>query len=197
MSRKAIIVFLIVYLIVALAISILWELATPGVADVRRAAIIGSTLGRTAGFFALPAVLPLIYWAIRRSHADPSGVLTAWGILGAILVVLSGIGSVSDGSLRPDKIPANISEFFTNDYDTFIRVVTSNCTDSAKKNQSKSGLTEPQIRSYCQCVAETLLNRLTVAELKMGLYARSGDTTSIEEKSSKASLECQHSTLGR
>jgi hypothetical protein len=59
-SCKAIISFLVGYFVVALVVSFLWELATPaGIADSRRAVILGQTLGRVSGLFVL-------YWAIRR-----------------------------------------------------------------------------------------------------------------------------------
>jgi uncharacterized protein YacL len=59
MSRKAIIVFLLVYLFIAFAGSILWELATPELADVQSEAVIGQTIGLIVGLFVLPGVLPL------------------------------------------------------------------------------------------------------------------------------------------
>jgi hypothetical protein len=98
-------------------------------------------------------------------------------------------------ALRPAQIPGNMSEFFTNDYETFVRVVRSSCVDRATKNQPRSGLTDRQINTYCECVADNLLNQLTVAELKTSLYARTGQTASMQDKASKAGLQCQRSTL--
>lgn len=197
MSRKGIIGFFVVYFFVALAISALWELATPGIADIRPAAIVGQTIGRVVALFVLPGVLPLLYWAIRRFRSDSSlGVLSTWAMLGATILFLSGMESSHDGTLRPAQIPANVSEFFTNDYDTFIRVVRSGCVDSATKNQTRSGLTDRQISTYCQCVADNLLNQMTVAELKTSLYARTGRPASIQDKASKAGIQCQRPALG-
>ena len=198
MSRNAIARFFVLYFVVALAISVLWVLSKPGIADIRPAVIFGETLGGTLSLFLLPGLLPLIYWAVRRFRAESAhGVFATWGLLGAIFLVLSGIGGIYDGTLRPTLIPANVSAFFTNDYDTFVRVVRSNCVDSATKNQSISGLTDRQISAYCQCVADNLLNQLTVGELKTGLYARSGQTAAMQEKASQASIQCRRSTLGR
>jgi hypothetical protein len=145
MSRKAVITFLAVYLAVVLAISVLWALATPGIADVRREVIVGGIIGRAVGALVLSGIIPLIYWAIRRSRADASGVLAVWAILGAVIFVLSAAGDMYDGTLQPAQITLNVTQLFQtrnapnsiaaspNDRDDFIRLAKSSCVDAQRK----------------------------------------------------------------
>jgi hypothetical protein len=183
MSRKR---FFVVYFFVALAISVPWELATPGIADIRPAAIVGHIIGQMFGWFFLPSVLIGLYQAVRRSRSD--NYLEVFSTCAAAVVFLYGVLEIYNGTLRPAQI--HVSEFFTNDYKTFVRVARSSCAESATGNKPKSGLTDPQINTYCQCAADNLANELTVVELNASLGPDAKGSASIEEKAPKVALQC-------
>jgi hypothetical protein len=163
MSRKR---FFVVYFFVALAISVLWELATPGIADIRPAAIAGGVAGHMVLWFFLPAVLTEVWQRLRRQKDNYQKVFATSAL--AVFFV-AGVGNIVSGALQPAAIPQNVSEFFTDDYKTFVRVIDASCAKSATEQKAKSGLTDLQIAAYCGCFADTLGGALTMAELKAAL----------------------------
>ncbi len=187
MSRKAIIRVVAVYFGVAATLGVVLLLATPGMADWRPAVIIGTFAGIALLTPVLIGILPLIFWAFGRFRVENAGgPLVIWGLLGGLLFLLSTVGSAYEGKLAIGNIPANINALFSNDYETFIRVVKTSCVESRNRD-------DPAFAAFCQCYAETLLKELTVQEFRVALNTRMAVNPPppwIREKSGRAAIAC-------
>ncbi len=197
MSRKAIIRVVAVYFGVAAVFAAVVLLATPGMADWRASVIIGSFAGIALLAPALAGILPLIFWAFGRFRADKAaGPVVAWGLLGGLLFLFSTLGDAYEGNLAIRNIPANISAMFSNDYETFIRVVKTSCVESRNRNSTdrQTGISDAAFAAFCQCYAEVLLKELTVQEFRITLDARvlpNPPPVWIREKMGRAAIACR------
>jgi hypothetical protein len=213
MSRKAIIVFLLVYLFIAFAGSILWELATPELADVQSEAVIGQTIGLIVGLFVLPGVLPLIYSAVRRFRAESAyETLGAWSGLGMTLLLLAAPGKIYDGTLQPAQIPSNAAAvirahndeargnngFSSNNHDDFTRFAKKrSCVDAQRKNPVnwQMGVTNGQIDAYCTCYSSGGARVVTRDDLS---YPKNGRASpSAQEKMEQLISGCVRTVFGK
>jgi hypothetical protein len=109
MSRKAIIVFLLVYLFIYCFCG--QHLVGAGDARNCRRSVRGRHRPNDwpiVGLFVLLGVLPLIYWAVRHFRAESAyETLGAWSGLGMTLLLLAALGKIYDGTLQPAQIPSN------------------------------------------------------------------------------------------
>jgi hypothetical protein len=197
MSREAVVRYFLVYSAVAVVLALLWTLATPGMADWRWAAIIGHFLGAIVSLFLLPGILPAIYWAFGRFRAEKAGgPLSVWSALAVAFIPLATVGDFYDGTIQPKQIPANISALFSNDYETFIRVVKTSCVESRNRNSTnrQTGLSDAAFAAFCQCYAEALLKDLTIQEFRIALDARAvvnPPPAWMREKTGRAAIACR------
>ena len=193
MSRAATVRYFIAYSAVAVALALFWTLATPGMGDWRWAAIIGQFIGAIVTLFLLPGILPLILWAFGRFRAEKAGLpLSAWTVLAVAFIPLATAGGLRDGTIQPKQIPANISAFFSNDHETFIRVVKTSCIQSRKV--SRGTLNDQGFARFCQCYAEAMLKELTAEEFGFTLEARTMPNPRpawMQEKMGQAAIACQ------
>jgi hypothetical protein len=196
MSRKTIWTIVLLYFLLAVVLGVLLELATAGIADLRPAAIVGSLIGRIVAILALPAILPMLYWAFRRFRAEYAfGPLIIWGVLGLVFAVLSTIGDASDGTISFGRIPTNISAFSDSDYATFIRETKAACIQTASR---QGGMTDEQSGNYCQCFAEGMLKEMTVAQFIESKNARGNVLPSwYRDIAVRVALGCRRMVLGQ
>ena len=178
-------------------------LATPGTADWRWAAIIGSLIGSGIGLLLLSGILPLLFWAFGRFRAEKAGgPLVVWGFLGFLFASTATAEDFYEGKLAISNIPANISAFFSNDYETFIRVVKTSCVESRNRNSTdrQTGLSDAAFAAFCQCYAEALLKELTVQEFRIALDARvvvNPPPAWMREKTGRAAIACRSFAVTR
>lgn len=185
------------YVVIAMALAAIIMLATPGIADIRAAALIGDFIGRAGAFLLLPGMIPLIVWAFGRFRAERAAVpLFLWGALAVVLTPLALTGEFYEGDKSLAKIPNNIAAFFTSDYDTFVRVVSNSCNENQRKHPL-AGATDQQVSSFCSCYANALAKQLSPSELKDGLNRREGGlSAAVKEKIERAAPACRQSAFG-
>lgn len=191
MSRQAIWRVIAIYFGIAALYGVLHVLATPGAGDWRWAAFIGSAIGVMIAPLLLGGLIPIIIWAFGRFRAEKAGgPIMVWGFLGALFLIAAAIGDFHEGDVAVKNIPANIGAFFSNDYDTFLRVVRNSCIESRTQTGRPS---DERFNAFCQCYAESLLTQLTAQELNVALNTRvtvNPPPMWMREKTARAAIAC-------
>jgi len=181
-----------VYFGTAMVFAVFHILATRGAADWRWSVIIGTWIGTWAGVLLLAGILPLILWIFGFRSAAGGVPLIAWGVIA--LVFGSAVAGDDFYEGAATNVPGNISAFFSDDTQTFVRVVKTSCIQSRGPN-SHSTLSAEGFARFCQCYADAVLQELTPQEFAMTRDARGVPAVMpiwLREKMGRAAIACQN-----
>jgi len=163
MSKKAVSRAVAIYFGVAAALALFVLLTNPESADTRTAVNIGSFLGIAVLTPALAGILPLIFWAFGRFRPYTApGPIIAWVFIGALFMIGGMAEEFYEGKLAISNIPTNISAFFSNDTQTFIRVVKTSCVKRSRPKQPKH-LKRSGLRCLLPMLCGSTLSRANTA----------------------------------
>lgn len=196
MPPKALHRTLAIYLVASVLFGIFHSLATPGSSDWRWGPLVGDLVGSAIAPLLLGSLLPMIFWAFHRFNREgAAAALTSCGVVAMVVAGLSTAAGFYDRTLSLRAIPENLAGFFTDDHDTFVRVVRNSCEEHQRK-QPTPGITRQQVTAFCTCYADALASELTPSELTVAL---SNDASMIPELRSKvleAAPACRKRAFG-
>jgi hypothetical protein len=137
--------------------------------------------GAAIGLFAISGILPLIGWAFGRFRAQNAFVpLLAWGLLGLAIGCLGIVGQQSGRAQGRDA---------------FLRGIKDSC--GKRKNEPRPvGVADQQIDAYCDCIAESITNKVVTDEIKF-LVQTGKLPDSLKEKTAQSYATCGQSVLRR
>jgi clan AA aspartic protease (TIGR02281 family) len=117
-------------------------------------------------------------------------------IVAAAVIALAGVTVSYAFWDRHPILLAHLSRLLGNDYDAFVRIVRSSCTDYVQQNealqkQETSGVTRRQLDVFCECYANALAKELTAAELRTALNRTDHVTQQMKDRVSGAAPACR------
>jgi hypothetical protein len=190
MSRPAVAITLVSYLLIAVAFAAFMESNNP-TPSIFLTGRIARVVGFALTFYALAGALPLLIWAIFRfKAARAQGPIVLWGVIGAILLYLNYLGETAS---RKRQIEAELPStgLSAQGRADFIKNATLGCMrqQTASALNKEAGITAHQIDSFCICSAESLLDLTTIEELRY--FAQNGSAPSgFEMKAQQAAAKC-------
>ena len=125
---------------------------------------------------------------------DAGSPLVIWGLLVALITILSTLGVVYVG-----KSPRSLGKSLTADQMSFTGDVKSACIKNQRTDANrKLGITEQQMDTFCGCLADSLVKELTIGEVNTMMAVRPGPLPiSVQEKANRLAPDCRRLTLGR
>ncbi len=196
MSRKAIVTTLAIYFVVALAFGIFQTFAPASAFDLRPEIWIGGAIGKAVGVFVIGGILPLIFWAFWRFHRDGAFFpVVLWGLLGLVVMGLSGAATMYDEPDAMANVSDNIASLFDSSYGAVVRAMNRSCVATSRANQGN--IKNEQIHAYCDCYADAMGKALTADDI--GGVVRNGNkpTAAVIEKAKRIGPMCSRLALGR
>jgi hypothetical protein len=198
-TRKALIVLLVLYFLAALTFGLVSAITKPlAVVNWKDPVFVGDVIGTGIHVYVVPAIIPLIVWAFGRFRCESATIpLVIWAVLG-----LADMGFVLFGrhyeQQRELARLADSPALSGADREDFVQGARNSCIASQRQSipAGAAAAFQQQVEKLCSCYADAMVNALTGNEIR-ALAANGTIPANAQQKAEQAATSCRRLAFGQ
>ena len=166
MTRKGVIQTLAAFTVAALCFGFFLHSLEPFPSWKARG--LGQAIGLGLGLILWSGIVPVVWWGFRKFNASAARpILVTWGILATLFAAVSLVGTLIDREETRTTMFDQIQKPGAGRSD-FLAGMTESCVagQTQSPENQKAGVTQAQIKAYCDCTTEYLAKAITKRELE-------------------------------